>query len=97
MHELLERMPARELTAWAAYEQVAGPLGQPRDDILTGILAERITNMLQSGKKRRKKWTVEDFVPKWGQSRQRTAQTPGEQRNMLLELTRRFGGTIKGR
>mgnify|MGYP001191687642 FL=1 len=97
MHELLERMPARELTAWAAYEQVTGPLGQPRDDILTGILAERITNMLQGGKKRRRKWTVDDFVPQWGKAKKRTAQTPGEQRNMLLELTRRFGGTIKGR
>ncbi|ALA06390.1 tail protein [Thermobifida phage P1312] len=95
MHEMLERMPARELTAWAAYEQVAGPLGQPRDDILVGILAERITSMLQSGKKRRR-WRVDDFVPKWGR-RKRTAQTPQEQRNLLLELTRRFGGTIRKR
>src|SRR5690606_23737683 len=94
-HEMLERMPAPELPAWAAYEQVAGPLGQPRDDSLGGVWAERVTSG-RPGRKKRRRWRVDDFVPKWGR-RKRTAQTPQEQRNLLLELTRRFGGTIRKR
>jgi hypothetical protein len=55
-------MSAREVTEWAAYETIFGPLGAQRIDYLAAMLAERITSMLQmSGKPR----AIKEFVPKW--------------------------------
>ena len=40
--ELLARMSSRELTEWAAYETVHGPLGPRRDDFLAALVAHTI-------------------------------------------------------
>lgn len=47
-----------------AYERLTGPLGQPRDDILTALLAERVTNSFGTPKGRRAP-QVADFLPDW--------------------------------
>ena len=60
-------MPAREYAEWRAYEQVSGPLDlRDRLDVVAGVIAERITNMLRSGGKVA---TAGDFVPKWAEGK----------------------------
>lgn len=58
---MLAGMSSRELTEWAAYEQVTGPLGSPRTDLQTGIIAAAVVNAI-TGKARAKPG---DFIPKW--------------------------------
>jgi hypothetical protein len=55
-------MSAREFTEWRAYERLDGPIGSERLDYLAAMLAQRITEMLQSGGKRP---TIKQFYPKW--------------------------------
>lgn len=88
-------MPARELTEWAAFQQLEGPLDRSRDDILFAIVAERITTMLTQEKKgrRRKRLTAEDFIPKWGKrAGSEKRQTPNQQKSLLQALTKKFSG-----
>jgi hypothetical protein len=61
--DLLDRIPARELTEWQAYEQLAGPIGPKRDDILTAQVVYTLASAFQSEKGRRPK--LEDFIPDW--------------------------------
>ncbi len=85
-------MSSQELTEWRAYEQVTGTLGQERDDLLAAIIAERVTAMLSDPTKRKKRFTVEDFKPRWGRPKAKERQSPEQQKNILKALTRAFGG-----
>ncbi|QBI56796.1 hypothetical protein EKD16_25275 (plasmid) [Streptomonospora litoralis] len=70
-------------------------MDRSRDDILTGIVAERVTTMLTQEKKgkRRKRLTAEDFIPKWGKrAGSDKRQTPEQQKSLLKALTEKFGG-----
>ena len=92
---MLNSMTSEELTDWVAYERIAGTLGPERDDLLAGIIAERVTTMGQQSKKP-KKFKVEDFLPKWGKDRKKKEkQTPEQQKSILQSLTQKFGGTRK--
>ena len=83
-------MTSDELTCWHAYERMTGTLGSERDDLLAGIIAERVTTMGQHGKKS-KKFKVEDFMPKWGKDRKpKKRQTPEQQKSILQGITQRF-------
>lgn len=55
-------MPATEITEWQAYEQVTGPFGAERADLLSAIVAATVANSAV-GRKRRVKLT--DFLPRW--------------------------------
>lgn len=61
--ELLARTSSAELTEWMAYEQIAGPLGGERDDILMAVLAAVIANAGRGKKGRRAR--PKDFLPTW--------------------------------
>jgi len=63
--EMLARVSSSELTEWAAYEQVFGPLGAVRDDIDMAILAATIYNAFAAKGKGK---APEDFVPSWDQA-----------------------------
>lgn len=65
--ELLSRITSEELTEWMAYEQVTGPLGAERDDILMAILAATIANTNRGKRGRRAR--PKDFLPTWDQAR----------------------------
>lgn len=61
--ELLARIDSTELTAWEAYEKVAGPIGQERDDFLFAMLCSVIANANRG--KRSKPFEAKQFMPKW--------------------------------
>jgi len=65
--EMLARISSAELTEWMAYEQVSGPLGGERDDVLMAILAAVVANG-NRGKGRKVK--PKDLLPKWDQTKQ---------------------------
>lgn len=63
VEELAERIDSRELTEWAAFERVEGPIGATRTDGQAGIIASTFANAHR--KKGAKAFEVDDFVPKW--------------------------------
>ncbi|GGN46795.1 phage tail assembly protein T [Streptomyces fuscichromogenes] len=88
MAELLARTSSAELTEWMAYEQIAGPLGGARHDILSSVLAAVVANTARGKNTRAAQPT--DFLPKWDRARRM------DWREMLANvksLNRRMGGT----
>lgn len=53
-------MSAREVTEWAAYEQVAGPLGAERDDVLASM--QSFYALRAAGAKKVK---LKELLPRW--------------------------------
>jgi hypothetical protein len=47
-----------------AYEQVAGPIGEHRYDVLAALISYRVVSALTDSKDR--KLTLNDFLPRWG-------------------------------
>ncbi|MGH7341914.1 MAG: phage tail assembly protein T [Candidatus Rokuibacteriota bacterium] len=94
MAELLARCSASELTEWAAYERIAGPLGAERGDVQAAIVASTIANVNRGKKSRR--FMPKDFIPRWDRSGS-GARTPEAMRNMLIAMTRRLGGKVLDR
>lgn len=93
--ELLRRIDSRELTAWAAYERVAGPLGPERLDILAAIIAATIANANRT--KKGKAFKPADFMPNWGQAtRAAQPQTEHDHLRLIRGLNRAFGGEERG-
>jgi len=89
--ELLRRIDSRELTAWAAYERVAGPLGPERLDILAAIIASTIANANRT--KKGKALKPADFMPDWEKaSRSARPQTEHDHLRLIRSLNRAFGG-----
>lgn len=84
VRELLARTTSRELSEWAAYEQITGPLGAPRTDLHAGIVASAVVNAL-SGKARAKPI---DFIPKWD----RQPATPEDLFRKVQQLNRALKG-----
>ncbi len=62
MAELLATHSSAELTEWIAYEQITGPIGQGRDDVLMAVIAATVSN---SNRGKGRKARVLDFLPKW--------------------------------
>lgn len=87
---LLESISAAELTEWAAYEHIAGPLGPARGDLHAGIVASTIANVNRA--KRGRVFRPADFIPRFDRPR---AQTPNQMANFLKALTLRLGGKIR--
>ena len=63
---MLADMDSDELTDWIAYEQITGPLGPTRYDVLHGIHTAVTANTTAAkGRKARPR----DFIPEWDHSR----------------------------
>jgi len=88
--ELLGKCSAQELTDWAAFEHIDGPLGAVRGDIQAGIVAATIANVNRGKSSRHFK--PSDFMVQWDRPRVRT---PEAMRSMMIALTRRLGGTVR--
>ncbi|MEU9972352.1 hypothetical protein [Streptomyces sp. NPDC051014] len=87
MAELLARTSSAELTEWMAYEQITGPLGGARLDILNAILTAVVANTARGKNGRRAR--PQDFLPKWDRNRRM------DWREMLAtvkQINRRMGG-----
>lgn len=93
--ELLARVSSRELTEWAAYERVAGPIGPAREDLHHARLLAHLANINRGKKQKAAK--PEDFMIHWdpeGERRQRQ-QAPMSGADILKAVrsaNRRMGG-----
>ena len=92
VRELLERIDSRELSEWAAYEQVEGPLGGPREDVLAAMIASTVHNAAQT--KKGKRVTPKDYLPQWDN---RKAQTWEEQLAVVRAINTSLGGSSRGK
>src|SRR5699024_5650184 len=92
--EMLRRTSSAELTEWMAYEQMTGPLGPERQDILFAQLCAVVANS-QRGKKDRKA-KPKDFLLDWDRGRGEP-QTWQQQKSIAQSLNAAFGGTVNGK
>ena len=92
--ELLRRTSSAELTEWMAYEQMAGPLGPARQDILFAQLCAVVANSQRD--KKSKKAKPKDFLPDWDKGRGEP-QTWQQTKGMAQALNAAFGGTVNGK
>lgn len=83
-------MTSSELTEWAAYENLTGPLGSKRADIQAATVAAAIANANRSKGRRAK---ITDFLIPWGR-RKPTAQQMLE---TIREANAAMGGEYVGR
>ena len=60
--EMLNRMDAKELSEWMAYDQIQ-PIGPQRTDLGLGIIAATIANCHRDPKKRSSAYEPSDFAP----------------------------------
>jgi hypothetical protein len=82
-------MSSREFAEWMAYEQVAGPLGPERLDLLHADLMALTFNIwAKKGKEKKPK----DFVVDWDRKK---AQSPEDMLAMLRNWTVFAGGTVR--
>lgn len=88
VHELLHRISSHELSEWAAYERVSGPLGPARSELLAGIISATVANAMGGGKA-----TPSDFLPTW--DRQPTSAE--EMFRRVQAMNSALGGTTQQR
>lgn len=86
--ELLARTSSRELSEWAAYERIAGPLGSSRADLQAGIIAATVANANRS---KGKPSTPTDFIPEWD----RRPMSPEDLFRKVSAANRAFGGVTR--
>lgn len=68
MAELLARISSRELTEWAAYELVSGPIGPSRGDFQAALIASTIAAV---NAEKGKAPSLTDFMPNWDRTDER--------------------------
>ncbi|QVQ51298.1 DUF4035 domain-containing protein [Spiractinospora alimapuensis] len=77
-----------------AYEQITGPLGPERQDILFAQLCAVVANAQRDKKSRAAK--PKDFLPQWDK-RRGEQQSWRQQKSVAQMLNAAFGGTVNGR
>ena len=78
------RISARELSEWAAFEKIYGPiLIHERVDIAGALVAAILANINS-----KRKYEISDFLPKWTGAT-RKAQTADEVMALLMGLVER--------
>ncbi|WP_237498236.1 MULTISPECIES: hypothetical protein [unclassified Streptomyces] len=75
-------MSSAELTEWAAYEQISGPLGPERMDVLLASLTATVANTARGKGQRAKE--PGDFMPTWDQG---APARGGDWQQMLTTVT----------
>lgn len=86
---MLADMTSAELTEWMAYEQVTGPLGPERSDVLLASLTATVANTARGKGQRAKE--PQDFMPKWDQGANRSADWQ-QMLTTVKSLNRRLRG-----
>ena len=94
---MLARVSSRELTEWAAFEQIEGPIGDARLDHLFAMLQALIANANRD--KGKTAYTPEQFMPKWGVARQaeRGEMDPQSILRAVKKANKALGGEVVGR
>lgn len=90
MPELLTRCTSAELAEWMAYEQVTGPLGPERLDLLFGILTATVSNGSRGKGQRAKE--PKDFIPAWDQGARRQSADWQQMLAQVKAMNARLGG-----
>jgi len=88
--ELLARTSSAELTEWMAYEQISGPLGPERADVLHSITAATVANASRGKGQRARE--PKDFMPRWDQAARRSGQDWQQMLATAKTLNARMGG-----
>jgi hypothetical protein len=86
--ELLARISGEEITEWAAYERLRGPLGPVRGDWQAAVVASTVYAVMAGKKARRRK--LKDFLPKWAGDRR--ASTDEAMEALGRRLAAMYGG-----
>lgn len=86
MADLRDGLSSRELTEWAAYERVAGPLGAERLDILFAMLAMTIANSQPRSRRGGQRYKLSDFLIPWD----------GRQETDPMTMRRNFYAVTRG-
>lgn len=87
--QLLATTSAQELTDWAAYEQLTGPLDlRNRGDLQAAIIASTVANAMRS---KGRAFKPKDFLPDWA-PKQREPQSWQTQLALVEGINRAFGG-----
>lgn len=94
VEEMLIRTSSAELTEWAAYEQLNGPLGGQRTDVLLAQLCAVVANANRD--KKSKKAKPKDFLPQWDNGRG-APQSWQQHKSIAKALNAAFGGAENGR
>lgn len=84
-------MDSRELSEWMAYYELE-PFGEERADLRAGIVASTVANSRMRGKNDNKTYQPKDFLPKFGESKEK--QTWEDHLAMVQDLQKSFGGKI---
>jgi hypothetical protein len=93
VRRLLRELDSLEITQWVAYEQVFGPLGGAREDVLAGVLGAAVMNS-QRTKNSDRKWSASDFLPEWDQNKPRPQRTWQELLALAQQANAALGGTV---
>lgn len=78
-------MSSQEVTQWRAYEQVSGPFGSERDDVLATMVAFYVVRALGAKKAR-----LDRMLPDWD----RRPQDPRHMSEFFKALTVASGGKV---
>lgn len=82
-------MSALELSEWAGFERVFGPiLIHERIDAAAALIAAVVANA-SGGKRRGKPFQLKDFLPEWDRGARRQQQSPEELRLILESEVKR--------
>ena len=92
----LANISSYELTEWQVYDTL-DPIGRERDDWRGALVASLLAEIYRDRKQRNKAYTIDDFMPKWGESENgdnRTVDewTEQEQVTWLEMLNAAYGG-----
>ncbi|GAA3223280.1 phage tail assembly protein T [Actinocorallia longicatena] len=91
--ELLARISSAEITEWAAYEEIAGPLGPARGDIQTALVASTIAN---ANRGKGPKAKIKDFLLTWDRRPQTWQEQLAIVKQLHARMTRKKGGDDDG-
>lgn len=90
--DLDSRLDSSELTEWMAYEDLAGPLGQRRNDIQAATIAATIANANRG--KGGRKFKLSDFLIPYGGSERKS---PEQLLSAIKSMNKAMGGVERGR
>lgn len=87
---MLRSMSSRQLSEWAAYERIAGPLGGARSDLSAAIVASTIANVHRA--KGQPPVKPSRFIPDWDPR----PQAPEQMKMIVRAMNQAFGGKEVG-
>jgi hypothetical protein len=85
---LLGELSSRQLAEWLAFFRLE-PWGEERADLRAGIVASTVANVHRDGKKRRKPYSPEEFMPRFEVEEEAPEETA---LRLMGQLRRALGG-----